>query len=297
MRRWLGWVAIGAATLLPAGAAAGSDSVAVGGDGRSRQDLATERLLLDGRVVSMKDIGCGASRPKKLELEDAGRTVMAAFKSIDRPDAPRCRPARFTPDYELEDRYRYERAAYLLDRRLGMDMVPVVVLRRVEGEAGAVIAWVSGAIDEKARRDQELLAPDPWALGRQRAVMAIFDALIANTDRNLGNQLYTREPGFVLHLIDHSRSFRLTTELPDDLVARPISLPRWLHEQLQTLDERSLRELLDGLVSKRRIHALLARRDQILAKVERDRKQHGDAVVFHEVADEKVIARAVPSEP
>ena len=40
--------------------------------------------------------------------------------------------------------------------------------------------------------------------------------------------------------------------------------------------------LLRDLLSKAQIRALLARRDRILNKIERDRERYGDAVVFHQ---------------
>ena len=42
--------------------------------------------------------------------------------------------------------------------------------------------------------------------------MRVFDELIANTDRNLGNMLIDRQ--WKLWLIDHSRAFRLHETLP-----------------------------------------------------------------------------------
>ena len=64
------------------------------------------------------------------------------------------------------------------------------------------------------RRTGDLNPPEPGILNDQWAVMRMFDALINNTDRNLGNQLYTR-PDWKLHLIDHTRAFSRSRKIPD----------------------------------------------------------------------------------
>jgi hypothetical protein len=102
-----------------------------------------------------------------------------------------------------------------------------------------------------------------------------------NDDRNLGNQLITTSD-WQLHLIDHSRSFRRSKELPKKFLGGPASLPRPLLDRLEALNEERLRELLKGLLSKARVRALLARRDRILEKIEADREEWGDALVFQD---------------
>ena len=42
------------------------------------------------------------------------------------------------------------------NRYLGLQMVPVAVIRTVEGDEGALIQWVSDAVNEMDRREQEI---------------------------------------------------------------------------------------------------------------------------------------------
>jgi hypothetical protein len=118
-------------------------------------------------------------------------------------------------------------------------------------------------------------------LTRQRAVMVLFDALIQNVDRNLANQLWT-PADWRLHLIDHSRGFRLWKDLPEEFAGAPASLPRALLAGLEGLEEESLAVGLERLVSRAQIKALLKRRDRILEKIASDRQQYGDAMVFQD---------------
>ncbi len=82
--------------------------------------------------------------------------------------------------------------------------------------------------------------------------MRLFDALIGNIDRNLGNQLVGRSDG-KLHLIDHSRSFRVSRTLSDSFLIRSASLPRELYERLRLLDADALWEQLRGLISRQQL--------------------------------------------
>ncbi len=242
-------------------------------------DAELEDFLRRARVVEAREIGSGITKPLRLLLEHEGRTMMAAFKTVDLYKPGARRKLGYPPETEFTDDYRFERAAYLLDRELGLDMVPVVVLRKAQGRRGAAIEWVADGIDESARREQDRKPSDPLILGRQNGLMRIFDALILNTDRNLSNQLITAGD-WKLHLIDHSRSFRLSHSLPDRFQTVPVKLSRALLARLEALDEERLRQLFQGVIGKRNITALLARRDKILEKIEADRARYGDGYVF-----------------
>ncbi len=242
-------------------------------------DAEVEDFLRQARVVEAREIGSGITRPLRLLLEHQGRTMNAAFKDVQLYKPGARRKPGFPPETEFSDDYHFERAAYLLDRELGLNMVPVVVLRKWGGRHGAAVAWVEDAIDESERREQGRKPPDLLTLGRQQALMRVFDALILNTDRNLSNQLIT-PTDWKLHLIDHSRSFRLAHSLPDRFLAVPIKLSHQLLARLVALEEERLRQLFKGLISKGKIKSLLARRDKILEKVEADRARFGDGYVF-----------------
>jgi hypothetical protein len=239
-----------------------------------------EQALREGRVVEIESIGTGITKPQRVTLEWQGRTLRAAFKTVDIQES---RLTRFKSGGKLHftDRYAYERAAYLLDRELGLHMVPVTVLRKIDGKRGALIAWVEDALDEGARREHELDDDQTRAVLCQQDLMRVFDALIANDDRNLGNQLY-RTDGWQLYLIDHSRAFRMARRLPESYRSQPSNLPRWLLERLEQLDDDRARELFDGVLSRARIRSLLARRDRIVDKAREDIERYGAGIVFHD---------------
>jgi hypothetical protein len=258
-------------------------------------DAELERALSEGRVIDIESIGTGITKPQRVTLEWEGRTLRAAFKTVDIQES---RLTRFESGGKLHftDRYQYERAAYLLDRELGLNMVPVTVLRKIDGDRGALIAWVEDAFSESERREQELASEHTREVLCQQDLMRVFDALILNDDRNLGNQLYTRSD-WRLHLIDHSRAFRMARRLPESYTSQPSNLPRWLLERLERLEGDRLRELLDDVLSRARIRSLLGRRDRIVEKAREDIERYGAGIVFHEKTCPPLTSEPRPERP
>ncbi len=258
-------------------------------DGRERlvdrplTDEEWETALREGEIVGIEDIGIGITKPQRVTLRYGGRTLRAAFKTVDIQEKELTRFASSGGQFQFTDSYRFERPAYLLDRKLGMRMVPPTIEREIEGKTGSLVAWIDNAINEQERRERALTSPDPAYLTHQQQIMYVFDALIQNPDRNLGNQL-TTPWDFRLHLIDHTRAFGMTKELPATFVKEPVGLPRWLFEAIRALDPKETGELLHGMVSGTRLKAMFARRDALVEKVEHDVATYGEALVFHDAA-------------
>ena len=111
--------------------------------------------------------------------------------------------------------------------------------------------------------------------------MRLFDALIYNADRNIGNRLYT-VADWKVHLIDHSRSFRQKKDLLAKFSSRPVKVSRQLHQRLIDLDRDGLEAALEGMISRTRIRYVLKRRDAILEKIAADLERNGEVVVFYD---------------
>ena len=93
---------------------------------------AVEDYLKSAEVVSMEDLKVGVTRPRKAKLAPGGPVDAFAFKAIQ--------PGRYEGFWES---YKSEIAAYELDKLLGLGMVPPTVERRVKGDTGAAVMWVS----------------------------------------------------------------------------------------------------------------------------------------------------------
>ena len=96
-------------------------------------------------------------------------------------------------------------------------------------------------------------------------VVRLFDQLIYNVDRNLGNLLIDKQ--WRVWMIDHSRAFRLF-----DKIKTPGNLSRCdrqTFERLKALDLPTLKAPMDDYLTGAEMKALLARRDEIVGLIEK----------------------------
>lgn len=241
-------------------------------------DAEIEKCLEQGTITGKNSILIGLTRPVHFRIDCSVDVDSAVFKHLDshRPGLTRLDGGHLERDFS--DSYKYERAAYLLDRHLGLNMVPVVVLRKVKASQGAMVAWIPNAAHESKmgkKRNGQLMA----ALAPQKAIMRLFDALILNFDRRQENWLVDQDTS-KLYLIDHSRSFSISQKLPKEFTGGPARLPQSLYNELKALDEAQITGLIGDLVTDSQIRALLARRDLILEKIDKDCEEMGNAAIF-----------------
>lgn len=181
------------------------------------------------------------------------------------------------PELNFRDSYKYNIAAYLLNKSLGLDRVPVTVERRVEGRASSV-TWAIDDVKmtEWERIEQKTRSSDPRGWASQMFILRMFDQLISNTDRNGGNVIITND--WRIWLTDHTRAFRTNKGLrtPEDLEW----CDRTLLTNLREVDESSLRELLSEYLTNTEIEALASRADQIVQHFDRRIAELGEGAVL-----------------
>jgi hypothetical protein len=218
-------------------------------------DPELKEFLSKGEVVDSRYLGRGSTRPRLVVLEKNGEQRRGVFKTVESEGDP-------STD-QTADRYEHEVAAYRLDRRLGLHLVPVTVLRELDGQRGSLQTWVEGAVDQEAAESYELDLYKTEITARQLAHGEIFDALIGNHDRRASDVLCLVN-GEQVFFIDHSQAFSLSADLGWK-EGQVLSLEPRLAEALSSLDRESLEKDLGELISDRQIEALLERRDKILA--------------------------------
>lgn len=228
------------------------------------QEAAIERQLATAPVVTMESVPIGVTKPQRGTFAPGGPAARFAWKAL-----PPSRRNGFSESYKAEI------AAYRLDRLLGMDMVPPVVERTIDGKVGAAVYWIENTTGWN--KDKPAQGPEPeWS--KQISRMKLFDQLIANIDRNQGNLLYDRD--WHLFLIDHSRAF--TTRLSTDGISGLNTVDRRLWTKIDALTAADVADALGAWLSPAEQQALLKRRDRMRQAIRKLVKQKGASRVFLE---------------
>jgi hypothetical protein len=235
---------------------------------------AREAYLRSAKIVSMKDVGEGATHPVKVKLDDGTTKMKAIFKSVDLRQKWASRFGSETTRGYI-DSYKNEIAAYELDKLLGLNMLPVIVERKIKGRRGSLREWVEHVIPHYGHEEPP---PDVDRMHDQMQAVWLFDYLITNVDRRTHNLMLG--PGWAPVLIDHSMGF-MDYQKP----FRPMyRFPREVIDRLRALDERAIRRALRRYLKRGQIRALLRRRDVVLEHVDRQLGMRDSAEVFFSLA-------------
>ena len=238
-------------------------------------DAQKEEFLTRSKIVSAAEIGHGVTKPVKLELSLGTIQHSAKIQTIDK-QLPPFFPPKGQP-IPMRDSWKYNVAAYHIDRLLGLNMVTVEVPRTYLQKPAAFSWWVDGVQFEEVdliKRDVKI--PDPESYHRQKALAQTFDELIINIDRNLSNTLITTS--WKLALIDHSRSFAAYHGIRNQENLTRCS--RGLLAKMRGLAADSLSHAAGPLLTPAEKDAVLARRDLIVAFFENAAKTKGEENVL-----------------
>lgn len=113
---------------------------------------------------------------------------------------------------------------------------------------------------ELDRIKKKVQPPHVQSWNDQVGIVRVFDQLIYNTDRNLGNLVIDRQ--WRIWMIDHSRAFRMSHEIrePKNLTR----CDRVLLEKMKELTEPQLAVAMGDYLRESEIEAILRRRDKIV---------------------------------
>ena len=239
-----------------------------------------ENFLQTSEIVGEKQLGTGnlALAPWRLSLEKDGMSGSAIWKNLEG------RIGGF-----LEG-WKWEIAAYRLDKFLGLHMVPPTVEREYLGKQGCLQLWVTAELDMwiKTRDKIQIPSHKVFSWNKETYLQRAFDNLIANYDRHGGNVLITKDWRMIL--VDHSRSFGTTKNYTSRLIytenykAGPRemkSLPRVFVEKLKGLDFETLKKIVEEYLTAAEIEAVLIRRDLILDEIARLIEKYGEDNVLY----------------
>lgn len=238
--------------------------------------LATAEVIEKDQPFSDRE---AVTKPWVITLEKDGVTNKAIWKN------PEGRMKGFM------ENWKWEIAAYRLDKYLNLNMVPPTVERRFEGNLGSCQLWIDSMMSLKQKVEDNVKTPSYkifyWnrALYLQRA----FDNLIANEDRHQNQYLITEDWRMIL--IDHSRSFRTSKKFTQKLIydekykEGPTfimkEIPKDLYEKLKTLNAEVMREVVGEYLTDDEIEATLLRRNLIIEWLDKRIKKMGEEKVLY----------------
>jgi hypothetical protein len=241
------------------------------------QGEAAEQYLARARVREMRDIGVGVTLPQRATLELDGVQRRAIFKTIDVIKPGITQLSGGSSEMNFQDSWQCEVPAYVIDRIIGLQMVPATIERSINGQRGSLQWWVQSIMAEADRQKKGIEAPDSEEFNRRLYKMHLFDQLIANVDRHMNNILITKD--FDLRLIDHSRAFRRSTELKD--TSKLTRFSRSLLEGIGRLEYQDLRKKTSRWLDDAQVRGVLARRDAIVALARKLVAEKGEAAVIY----------------
>ena len=169
-------------------------------------------------------------------------------------------------EFNFRDTWRYNVAAYRLDQMLELNMIPPSIERNYQSKPGAFTWWVDDVImDEGQRLKDKVTAPNANLWNEQMWHVRLFDQLIHNVDRNLGNLVIDKN--WTIWMIDHSRAFRLFDKIktPGNLA----KVDRKVYEKLKALDQDGLKKVMGDYLTAPEIRTMLQRRDHIVSLIDK----------------------------
>lgn len=215
----------------------------------------------------MKGAMGGRSESWRVELKVNTTIKNGVFKFIDR-----ARPQR------LAQSYKYELAAYELSKLLGIDIIPPVIPKAIDGQKGSLQIFMDNCITEDKRRPKKLEPPNPKAFNDALEEINVFENLTYCPREDLGDILIHQNTWRVFR-VDFMEAFDPLPELLPDVELSRCSVR--LYQGLQKASPKNINITLSPYLNAAEIASLLERRALILKKLESLINDKGrDAVLF-----------------
>ena len=239
-----------------------------------------EEFLLRAEIVRSRPVGTGVTGSLRATLSNGALTHDAQIQYVNQT-RPLFQAAGAAAELNFKDAYRYNIAGYRLAVLLGLDNVPMSVERRVDGKMAVLTWWIDAVMmDEKERLAKDARGPDPERTAMQTHIMRVFDELISNRDRNMGNLLWTTD--WKMWMIDHTRAFRLGDELQRPAVL--LRVERSLLENMRRLTAAEVAKAMGSYLTRAEVTAVIERRDVIVKLFDSKIAERGEAAVVYTLA-------------
>lgn len=212
-----------------------------------------ENYLRTAHIAAVEiDPKGGRTEAWRISLNDGKIARKGIFKYIDRS-----RPAI------LADSYKYEIAAYELDKLLNLNIVPSVIEREIQDLKGALQLMVEDCITEYYRKLANIEPTDPKAFQSVLEDINIFENLTYN--KRDANDILINKDNWKVYRVDFSQAFSPTSELLPG--CKITSYSKKLYENLKKLDNSTVIEKLSPYLNDEELKALLERKNIIIDKI------------------------------
>jgi hypothetical protein len=213
-----------------------------------------EKILETREVTNSRALDGGGYTSMFVELKDDGAGV---FKPANSEVA-------YREHAEAGTYYKRERAAYLVDKFLGFNLVPPTVIRKINNQDGSFQEFIPDAKTysecqfSDSEEDREQIQGDTW---RSEAIkLWIFDYIIYNSDRNKGNLLIKNGK---ISVIDNGGTFA-ADKLDRVVDFYNVSIPEEIKSNVAHLisneqNQNALKTLLSELLSPGEVEAFFFR--------------------------------------
>jgi hypothetical protein len=243
-----------------------------------------EEFLRTAEITKYELIGEGVTKPWKLYLKKGEIERKAAWKDVDQDLGGGAR-----------DSWKYEIAAYRLDKLIGLNMVPPTVEREFREKEGSLSLWIDSRHFLEIM-EQGVKVPESALkqIDDMKYITRLWYCLIANDDPTQENFKFTEDWRMIL--IDHSRAFRSDKEYTERLVlgingikktqadGKPFLIrrvPRVLLDKIKALDFSSIKQAVGPYLTDTEIKSIVARKKLIQAEIDTMIKESGEGKVLY----------------
>ncbi len=234
----------------------------------TREDI--EYFLLKAEIVDVKEEAVpGRTAAWKIDLDDGKSLRRAFFKPINDP--------RPSPSH-LPESYKYELAAYALDKLLDFQRIPPTIEREIKGFKGSLQMRVENCMGLDEQQMKNISPPDSLVLENALEEINVFENLVYAERQELDDILIQKD-NWKIYRVDFSQAFEPAPSLiPGQEITR-CSIK--LYKGLQELSDSVIEVRLKPYLNEEEISALLKRKTLIIKKIqELIAKKGKEAILF-----------------
>lgn len=196
----------------------------------------------------------GRTAAWKIDLDDGKSLRRAFFKPINDP-----RPAR------LPESYKYELAAYAMDKLIGFNRIPPTIEREINGYEGSLQIRIENCMGLDEQQMKGLSPPDPEAYANALEEINVFENLVYSERKEL-DDILIHQNSWDIYRVDFSQAFDPTpTLIPNQKITRCSAI---LFKNLQELSNDLIKVRFQPYLNEEEISGLLQRKSLIIKTIQ-----------------------------